>query len=145
MSVLFGNRNERITESAEEGLANLLICNELGKNLTPDQLYNFMRSPEYKILLSKDIVQESTMRAIREEKEIDEDITIAIINIAKNKNDKRVEDVVRLKKELDDVIQSLMSDYADIAKVAVDVVKDEAINKVPTLKNIESETPTEEE
>lgn len=146
MSILFGRKNETITESTEEGLANLLICNALSKHLTRDQLRDFMQSPEYRLLLSKNIVQEGTMHAIQEGKEVDEDIAITAINIAKNKNDSRVEDVVKLKQQLDSKIEDILVDYGDTAKIAVDVVRDEAIGKVPTLKEIEpEETQSEEE
>lgn len=125
---------EGIPDVNKDGASDAIIGDQLAKRLTSDELQTFAHSDEAKELVSKDILEEETVDAMKLTDEDEEMKKVAALNIAKNNKDPRFEEAVKKKLETDEIVDDIVKDNEEEAEAVVEAVKRNVIPQVHVLR-----------
>ena len=125
---------EGIPDVKTDGASDAIVGDQLAKKLTSDELKTFAHSDEAKELISKEILEEETVEAMKLTDEDEEMKKIAALNIAKNNNDPRFDEAVKKKQETDEIIDDIVKDHEEEAEAVVEAVKRNILPQVTVLR-----------
>lgn len=135
MPLFFVENTENTILTETEGVADVLIADELQRSLTEAELKEFLNSEECEALVEARLLNRKTIVRLNKADDLKRRKRLVALQIAKNKKDPLVKLYAKIIKQKFAILDKIEQKYGSLADREAKKAQKEYYKKVPVLRN----------